>query len=304
MNKGKITLKITRKKEKKKYSITIRGHGSVTYKIGKNVKMVDISDIPLEEKDLIDLLEKVINLDFSSKRVLTKVEEGNNKGYTSLSLEIEDKKYHFKEKNIKHYNDDPNVPQEIIDLENSIEKLTKASEWLKNINKVQKEKGISSSKNLEKKSSGLVESKKINRKFLNSRKTVMIVVIFLSILIIFFGFTYGFFGNNKITKNNESNNCNNSLVDENSSLKNSTPIINIIVNETVVNAGSAVFFSYTYENFSNPVSSQEWDFGFNITSNKRDPVNSFIYPGNYTVRLKVVDTEGINATDYVVINVI
>jgi len=112
------------------YSLTIYGKGDIVYEGKENVEVKGIAKEPLEKEKIMSLLTEFKKTDFFSLNDVYPVEKSNDRPYTIVSISTGNQDGVEKTKSITHYQDDKNVPKELINLEEKIEEMVGSNKWI------------------------------------------------------------------------------------------------------------------------------------------------------------------------------
>lgn len=112
------------------YSLTIYGYGALEYNGNENVKVKGKVEEEFDYDKVISLLSKFKSSGFFSLNDVYSVDESAGPPYTVVSISIPGNDGEMKAKSITHYDDDENVPNELIKLENQIDEITMSNKWV------------------------------------------------------------------------------------------------------------------------------------------------------------------------------
>ena len=109
MNNNSIKITLYRKGgfEKPEYSISIYDDGKVIYEGLNNVKIKSKIETSISEDDVILILEELKSSKLFSINQKYSVDEGLNRSFTKITIQIPELQGEVKTKTVIHYDDDP-----------------------------------------------------------------------------------------------------------------------------------------------------------------------------------------------------
>ena len=112
------------------YSLTIYGYGALEYNGIENVEVKGKVEEEFDYDKVISLLSKFKSSGFFSLNNQYSVDESAGPPFTVISISMPVNDGEMKIKNITHYNDDENVPNELKNLEEQIDEITMSDRWV------------------------------------------------------------------------------------------------------------------------------------------------------------------------------
>jgi len=256
------------------YSLIIYGHGSLEYYGNENVKVKGKIEETLEKEKIINLLSEFKKSGFFSLNDTYSVDESSGQSFTTISISVPGKDGILKTKTITHYQDDRNVPVELINLEEKIDEITGSEKWivmpLEVITEPSPPPQIETQKNERK----VQKSEKPKGKKTFSLKMIIgIVAVIIVLLLIVFAMTSGIFDSSN----------------DNTNEGESGPVAVISFESLGSIDPLTVSFTGSSKYFSGNVVLYNWDFGDETTSTEPNPTHTYSRPGSYTAVLTIID---------------
>ena len=116
------------------YNLTIYGNGKVIYEGIDNVYIKGIKQKTIDENAVLSILDEFKESGFFSLSDKFSIEESINRSYTIISITIPKENNQTVTKSIKFYHGDRQVPIELKNLENKIDKIVGTVDWISGLN--------------------------------------------------------------------------------------------------------------------------------------------------------------------------
>jgi hypothetical protein len=133
MNNNSIKIILYRKGgfEKPEYNITIYDDRKIVYEGLNNVKIKSKIETFISEDDVILILEELKSSKLFSINQKYSIDEGLNRSFTKITVEIQGLQGEIKTKTVIHYDDDTLIPNSLKIFENKIDEVVKSYRWVK-----------------------------------------------------------------------------------------------------------------------------------------------------------------------------
>ena len=167
-----IIIKIEKqgKNSKPSYNLILKGNGELKYIGLSNVKNLGEIEDKIQEDEFLEILSIFKEIDFFSFRNDFRVDRSSSRSYTTISITLPINGKKTKTTTITYHDDDVNVPNDLIELEKNIKKISGSEKWINVSEYKQTNKLIDTTK----KSSDTKSRKKLK---------AFVIIIFIIVLI-------------------------------------------------------------------------------------------------------------------------